>query len=135
MIAIDGTQCPELVRPPAKISGAWVFLVTRVPVKAPFENLEDGAPIDQLLDCFPGVARSQTEAVLEFASAKLGARGFRMTVLFDQSAPVPIRKFLTPYKVNTAAEFSRRLAKNLYPIETTGENLIDLDHKPSFSDP
>ena len=72
MFVIDWTQCPELERQPTKVSGAWVFLGTRVPVKALFENLEDGATVDQFLDWFPGVARRQVEAVLEFASASLG---------------------------------------------------------------
>lgn len=68
---IDWIQCPELERQAAKVSGAWVFLGTRAPVKALFENLEDGATVDQFLEWFPGVARRQVEAVLEFASASL----------------------------------------------------------------
>ena len=42
-------------RSPARVSGAWVFRGTRVPVKALFENLEDGATLDQFLEWFPGV--------------------------------------------------------------------------------
>lgn len=53
------------------MSGAWVFRGTRVPVKALFENLEDGATVDQFLEWFPGVTREQTLAVLEFAEASL----------------------------------------------------------------
>jgi len=53
------------------MSGAWVFLGTRVPVKALFENLEDGATVDEFLEWFPGVGRRQVEAVLEFAAASL----------------------------------------------------------------
>jgi predicted nuclease of predicted toxin-antitoxin system len=33
-------------RNPEKVSGAWVFRGTRVPVVALFENLKDGASID-----------------------------------------------------------------------------------------
>jgi uncharacterized protein (DUF433 family) len=47
-----------------KVSGAWVFRETRVPVSALFENLRDGATIEQFLEWFPGVKRSQVEAVL-----------------------------------------------------------------------
>lgn len=54
-----------LERHPDKVSGAWVFKGTRVPVSAFFENLKDGASIDQFLEWFPGVARSQVEALLE----------------------------------------------------------------------
>jgi uncharacterized protein (DUF433 family) len=52
-------------RHPAKMSGAWVFCGTRVPVVALFENLKDGASIDQFLDWFPGVTRAQVEALLD----------------------------------------------------------------------
>ena len=53
-------------RHPDKVSGAWVFRGTRVPVAALFENLRDGATIDQFLEWFPGVQRSQVEAVLDY---------------------------------------------------------------------
>lgn len=54
-----------------KMSGAWVFRGTRVPVKALFENLEGGATVDQFLNWFQGVSREQVLAVLEFAEASL----------------------------------------------------------------
>ena len=47
-----------------KVSGAWVFRGTRVPVSALFENLRDGATVEQFLQWFPGVTRVQVEAVL-----------------------------------------------------------------------
>ena len=50
-----------------KVSGAWVFKTTRVPVRALFENLEDGATVNDFLTWFPGVTREQIEAVLEHA--------------------------------------------------------------------
>ena len=53
-------------RHPDKVSGAWVFRGTRVPVTALFENLRDGASIEQFLEWFPGVTRSQVEAVLDY---------------------------------------------------------------------
>lgn len=49
---------------PGKVSGAWVFRGTRVPVLTLFENLRDGATIEQYLEWFPGVTRSQVEAVI-----------------------------------------------------------------------
>ncbi|MCC6606903.1 MAG: DUF433 domain-containing protein [Anaerolineae bacterium] len=52
-------QNPEIV------SGAWVFKGTRVPVAALFQNLKDGATIDEFLAWFPGVERAQVEAVLD----------------------------------------------------------------------
>lgn len=53
-------------RQPGKVSGVWVFRGTRVPVSALFENLRDGATVDEFLEWFPGVSRSQVEAVLEY---------------------------------------------------------------------
>ncbi len=62
---IDWPSCPGVERKPGRVSGAWVFRKTRVPVRALFENLEDGASIDDFLEWFPGVTRAQVEAVLE----------------------------------------------------------------------
>lgn len=56
-----------------KVSGAWLFLGTRVPVKALFENLAGGATIDEFVEWFPGVEREQAIAVLEFAERSLAA--------------------------------------------------------------
>ena len=53
-------------RRPDTLSGAWVFRGTRIPVAALFENLRDGATIDQFLEWFPGVTRAQVEAVLNY---------------------------------------------------------------------
>ncbi len=64
-------SCPEVERVPARVSGAWVFRGTRVPVRALFENLEDGATVDEFLQWFPGVRRTQVEAVLEHAASSL----------------------------------------------------------------
>jgi uncharacterized protein (DUF433 family) len=67
----DWSSCTAVERSPEKLSGAWIFRHTRVPVKALFENLEDGATVDQFLEWFPGVTREQALAVLEFAEASL----------------------------------------------------------------
>jgi uncharacterized protein (DUF433 family) len=68
---LDWSQCPAVERRPGKVSGAWLFKGTRVPVKALFENLEGGARIDEFLEWFPGVAREQVEAVLAHAERSL----------------------------------------------------------------
>ncbi|MGH7182665.1 MAG: DUF433 domain-containing protein [Nitrospiraceae bacterium] len=68
---LDWSQCPTVERVPGKVSGAWVFTGTRVPVKALFQNLEDGARVDDFLAWFPGVTREQVEAVLEHAGHSL----------------------------------------------------------------
>lgn len=70
---LDWSQCAAVERQPTKVSGAWVFKGSRVPVKALFENLEAGARLDEFLDWFPGVSREQVEAVLQHAEASLVA--------------------------------------------------------------
>lgn len=68
---LDWSQCHAVERSPTKVSGAWVFKGTRVPANALFENLEDGATLDEFLEWFPGVRREQAEAVLEHARRSL----------------------------------------------------------------
>ena len=70
---LDWSHCAVVERTPGKVSGAWVFTGTRVPVKALFENLEDGARVDDFLEWFPGVIREQAEAVLHHAEQSLAA--------------------------------------------------------------
>ena len=57
-------RCSFVERHPDKLSRAWVFEGTRVAVSALFDNLKDGATVDQFLEWFPGVERRQVEAVL-----------------------------------------------------------------------
>jgi uncharacterized protein (DUF433 family) len=68
---MNWTLCNAVERDVEKVSGAWVFRGTRVPVTALFENLESGAGIDEFLSWFPGVAREQVVAVLEYAIKSL----------------------------------------------------------------
>ncbi len=68
---LDWAQCPAVERTPERVSGAWVFKGTRVPVVALFENLESGARVDDFLAWFPGVSREQVELVLRHAERSL----------------------------------------------------------------
>ncbi len=67
----DWINCSVVDRSPEKLSGAWVFRGTRVPVSALFENLSDGASTDDFLEWFPGVTREQVEKVLRHAEESL----------------------------------------------------------------
>ncbi|HEX3120624.1 MAG TPA: DUF433 domain-containing protein [Candidatus Acidoferrum sp.] len=58
---------------PEKLSGAWVFRGTRLPVAAVFANLEDGLTVDEIVKMFDGLTREQVNAVLEFAAQSLAA--------------------------------------------------------------
>ena len=60
-------------RQPDKVGGVWVFRETRVPVSALFENLRDGATVEEFLAWFPGVHRSQVRAVLDYELQTLAA--------------------------------------------------------------
>ncbi len=68
---LDWTTCPAVERHPQKVSGAWIFRGTRVPVSALFSNLEGGATIDEFMEWFPGVSSEQVKLVLEHASRSL----------------------------------------------------------------
>ena len=65
---IDWSSCPAVERDPERVSGAWVFRGSRVPVAALFENLEDGVPVGEFVELFPGVSLDQARAVLEHAA-------------------------------------------------------------------
>jgi len=65
---IDWSLCPAVERDPARVSGAWVFRGSRVPIAALFQNLEDGALVSQFVEWFPGVTLEQVRAVLEHAA-------------------------------------------------------------------
>lgn len=68
---IDWTSCAAVEYDPEKLSGAWAFRGTRVPVSALFANLEGGATVDDFVEWFPGVERDQVVSVLEHAARSL----------------------------------------------------------------
>lgn len=74
MATLDWAQCPFVESTPGKVSGAWVFRGTRMPVATVFENLEDGLSIREVVEQFD-VTDEQIKAVLEFAAQSLRAPG------------------------------------------------------------
>lgn len=66
MTTLDWSQCSVVESIPGKVSGAWVFRGTRVPVSAIFENLKCST-LEEVLENFP-VTREQVQAVLDFAA-------------------------------------------------------------------
>ena len=72
MPTLDWSQCPAVESVPDRLSGAWVFRNTRMPVSAVFENLEAGATIDEIVEQFD-ISREQINEVLEFAARSLDA--------------------------------------------------------------
>jgi uncharacterized protein (DUF433 family) len=69
MASIDWSQCDAVESVPGKMSGAWVFRDTRLPVATVFENLEDMS-VEEVMEQFD-VTREQIEAVLEFVASSL----------------------------------------------------------------
>lgn len=69
----DWEACPAVERVPDRLSGAWVFTGTRLPVSALFENLESGATIEQFLEWFEGAEEWKVRAVLQHAADSLKA--------------------------------------------------------------
>jgi uncharacterized protein (DUF433 family) len=72
MAVLDWSKCPAVESVPGKVSGAWVFRGTRLPVATVFVNLEDGMTIEEVMEQFD-VTREQIQAVLEFAARSLDA--------------------------------------------------------------
>ena len=70
---IDWSSCSAVEQDPSRVSGAWVFHGTRVPVAALFENLEDGASVQDFVQWFPGVSLEHVRAVLEHAARSAAA--------------------------------------------------------------
>ena len=72
MAALDWSQCPAVESIPGKVSGAWVFKGTRMPVATVFQNLEAGASIEEIMEWFD-LTREQITSVLDFAARSLEA--------------------------------------------------------------
>ncbi|HTZ72835.1 MAG TPA: DUF433 domain-containing protein [Candidatus Aquilonibacter sp.] len=72
-MALDWSECSAVESDPGKVSGAWVFRGTRMPVAAVFENLEDGLTVDEIVEMYDGLTKQQVNAVLEFAAQSLSA--------------------------------------------------------------
>ena len=70
MASLDWSQCPAVESVPGRLSGAWVFRDTRMPVSAVFKNIEAGASIEEIIEQFD-ITREQISAVLEFAARSL----------------------------------------------------------------
>jgi uncharacterized protein (DUF433 family) len=72
MATLDWSECPAVESVPGRLSGAWVFRDTRMPVSAVFENLEAGATVDEIADWFH-ISKEQIIEVLKFAARSVEA--------------------------------------------------------------
>jgi uncharacterized protein (DUF433 family) len=69
MATLDWSLCPAVESIPGKVSGAWVFRGTRLPVATVIENLED-LSVEEVMEQFD-VSREQIAAVLDFVAESL----------------------------------------------------------------
>ena len=67
-VVLDSTDVGRLPvsSEPGVLGGRLVFEGTRVPVDALWNNLADGASLEEFLEWFPTVSREQAEEVLRF---------------------------------------------------------------------
>ena len=70
MATLDWSKCDAVESIPGKMSGAWVFKGTRMPVQTVFDNLEAGMSPQELTEVFD-VTPEEVRAVLHFASESL----------------------------------------------------------------
>ena len=93
MAALDWSQCPAVESIPGKVSGAWVFKGTRLPVATVIENLED-LSIDEVIEQFD-VTREQITAVSSsWPRACAPTRFPPVLVLFDHGTPKGLARAL-----------------------------------------
>ena len=76
-MSLDWSQCRAVESIPGKVSGAWVFRGTRLPVSVVFENLASGMTIEEVMEQFD-VSREEIQSVLDFVANSL------------EPAPLPI---------------------------------------------
>jgi uncharacterized protein (DUF433 family) len=79
MANLDWSQCSAVESVPGRVSGAWVFRDTRLPVATVIENLED-LSVEEVMEEFD-VTREQIAAVLDFV-----AQSLKIAVPLDSSS-------------------------------------------------
>jgi uncharacterized protein (DUF433 family) len=70
MAQLDWSKCDAVESVPGKMSGAWVFKGTRMPVQTVFENLEAGLSVQEITEVFD-VTEDEVKAALHFTSQSL----------------------------------------------------------------
>lgn len=62
---LDWSQCPAVESVPGKVSGAWVFKGTRMPVQTVFSNIEAGMSVQEITEVFD-VTADEVQAAVQF---------------------------------------------------------------------
>jgi uncharacterized protein (DUF433 family) len=74
-LLLPNSENPLIWINPQRVSGAPCFYKTRLPIDSLFDNLEDGVSLDEWLDAYPDITRTQAQAVLELAKQTMLASG------------------------------------------------------------
>ena len=71
----DWDDCPVVERIAGKVSGAWIFVRSRLPLYVLYANLAGGATIEEFVDWYGGVEERMVAAVLTHEAEALRASG------------------------------------------------------------
>ena len=66
----DWSQCEAVESVPGKMSGAWVFKNTRMPVQTVFVNLAAGMSVKEITETWD-ISAAEVEAVVTFVAESL----------------------------------------------------------------
>jgi uncharacterized protein (DUF433 family) len=100
---LDWSQCPAVESFSGKVSGAWVFKDTRMPVATVFENLEAGLTVEEVMEEF-AVTRTDQRGVAfcgaKFRNAIPSSGAFNASgCSFDHGRPRSIARWLHSHVV------------------------------------
>ena len=70
---INWAACPVVESDPEKLSGAWVFRGTRVPISTVLDNLSDMSA-SEIAQEYPTLRRDQITAFLDFMARSVDPR-------------------------------------------------------------
>jgi uncharacterized protein (DUF433 family) len=110
MANLDWSQCSAVESVPGRLSGAWVFRDTRMPVSAVFENIEAGASLEEVVDQFDMTGSRLTPCLNSRPGASTRLRSSlqqilsRMLILFDHVTPRGIARSLPGHIVTKAKD-------------------------------
>jgi uncharacterized protein (DUF433 family) len=101
MAALDWSQCPAVESILGKVSGAWVFKGTRLPVATVIENLED-LSIHEVIEQFD-VTREQVPLSSSSWLRACALPTFQpVLILFDHGTPKGLVRALSGHPLHTA---------------------------------
>ncbi len=65
----DWSECPAVWRDPERMGGQWCFNQTRLPISYLFNNLAEGASLEDFVNWYEPLSIEQCHEVLRFAAS------------------------------------------------------------------